>query len=514
MSERGFQLIAILLYFVVMLGIGFYAYRKTKSVDGYMLAERGLSPTMAALSANAADMSGWLLLGLPGAIYAGGLIESWIAIGLTLGAWVNWKFVAPRLRAYSEVADNAITIPSFFSKRFHGEARNVRIVAAVVILVFFTFYVSSGMVAAGKFFVSSFEWNYYAGLAAVGVITVAYTLFGGFLGATLTDVAQGLLMFAALVVVPLVTIYELGGWSDATAAIIDVKPEAFNLFAGFNDKGALIWIVGLISTTAWGLGYFGQPHIIVRFMALRSAAEARVARRISLVWMSVTALGAIFTALVGIGYFAGKPKIALEDPESVFLLMSRIFFHPFVAGLVLAAVLAAIMSSMSSQLIVCASAIVEDLYSISGRRRNARAMLVLSRLSVLAVAVPAALLALNPDSAILELVSFAWSGFGGAFGPVVLLSLYWRKLTAKGALAGLSVGAVTVFVWGNIDVLSDAMYEIVPGFVLNVLACYVVSKLTYVEDAAIDAQFDSMVAISRGAEPTARRSVGRPSLEA
>ena len=495
MSADTYQLLAILLYFAVMLGIGYYAYRRTANVDGYMLAERQLSPGIAALSANAADMSGWLLMGLPGAIYVSGLIEAWIAIGLTVGAWFNWRFIAPRLRAYSEVADNAITIPSFFAKRLKRNSRQLRILAALVILVFFTFYVSSGMVAAGKFFVSSFGWNYFAGMAVVAVVTLVYTLFGGFLGATLTDVAQGLLMLAALIAVPIVTIFELGGWSEATSRITDVKPEAFNLFSGFSNNG-ILWIVTAISTSAWGLGYFGQPHIIVRFMALRSPGEAKTARRISLFWMVLSASGAIFTALIGIGYFAGDPEIKLGkgDSEEVFLVMSRIFFHPFVAGLVLAAVLAAIMSTMSSQMIVCASALVEDLYSLMGRKVSARNLLILSRLSVLGVAIVAALMALDRNSAILQLVEFAWAGFGAAFGPIVILCLYWRKLTPTGALAGLVTGAVTVFVWANVDFLKAKMYEIVPGFLLNLLVAVIVSRLTYTEDPEVDAEFSRMEA--------------------
>ena len=495
MSDQTYQITAILLYFAGMLGIGYYAYRRTANVDGYMLAERQLTPTMAALSANAADMSGWLLMGLPGAIYTAGLIKAWIAIGLTVGAWVNWRFIAPRLRAYSEITDNAITIPSFFAKRLKRNSRQLRIVAALVILVFFTFYVSSGMVAAGKFFVSSFGWNYFVGMFVVALITLAYTLFGGFLGATLTDVAQGLLMLAALIAVPIVTVVELGGWSEATDRIADVKHEAFKLFSGFSGK-AFVWIVATISTAAWGLGYFGQPHIIVRFMALRSPGEAKTARRISLFWMVLTASGAIFTALIGIGYFAGSPEIKLgrNESEEVFLVMSRIFFHPFVAGLVLAAVLAAIMSTMSSQMIVCASALVEDLYSIMGRRVSARNLLVLSRLSVLAVAVVAAFMALDRNSAILKLVEFAWAGFGAAFGPIVILCLYWRKLTATGALAGLVTGAVTVFVWANVDVLKTHMYEIVPGFLLNLIVAILVSRLTYEDDPEVDREFARMKA--------------------
>ena len=492
MSEQAYQMLAIVLYFVAMLGIGYYAYRRTANLNGYVLAERGLRPSIAALSANASDMSGWLLMGLPGAIYTAGLVEAWIAIGLTVGAWLNWKFVAPRLRAYTEIAEDSITIPSFFAKRLKGNARPLRITAALVILVFFTFYVSSGMVAAGKFFVSSFGWNYVLGMVLVAGVTLIYTLFGGFLGATLTDVAQGLLMLAALVVVPVVAIIELGGWDAAVGAATSVNPDAFNLFAGFADQGAFWWTVGIISTAAWGLGYFGQPHIIVRFMALRSVKEAVVARRISLIWMILTGAGAILTALIGIAYFAGNPAIPLEDPETVFLLMSRIFFHPFVAGLVLAAVLAAIMSTMSSQMVVCSSALVEDLYNMVGRTSTPKQQLLLGRLGVLVVAIIAGLMALDQNSAILELVAFAWAGFGAAFGPIVLLSLYWRKLTAIGALAGMVAGAVTVFVWGSIETLHSVMYEIVPGFLLNLLVAVLVSRATYHEDTEVQQEFTAM----------------------
>ena len=490
MSDQTYQITAILLYFAGMLGIGYYAYRRTANVDGYMLAERQLTPTMAALSANAADMSGWLLMGLPGAIYTAGLIKAWIAIGLTVGAWVNWRFIAPRLRAYSEITDNAITIPSFFAKRLKRNSRQLRIVAALVILVFFTFYVSSGMVAAGKFFVSSFGWNYFVGMFVVALITLAYTLFGGFLGATLTDVAQGLLMLAALIAVPIVTVVELGGWSEATDRIADVKHEAFNLFSGFSGN-AFVWIVATISTAAWGLGYFGQPHIIVRFMALRSPGEAKTARRISLFWMVLTASGAIFTALIGIGYFAGSPEIKLgkNESEEVFLVMSRIFFHPFVAGLVLAAVLAAIMSTASAQLLVAASAFAQDIYRRSFRPAAQQAELVwVSRLSVLAIAAAAIYLGLSPDNFILDMVAYAWAGFGAAFGPALLMCLFWRRVTERGVLAGIVTGGITVLIWKQAALLG--LYEIVPGFLLAFLAIYTVSKMDAEPPAKVTELFD------------------------
>ncbi|MBP3223246.1 MAG: sodium/proline symporter PutP [Actinomycetaceae bacterium] len=500
MSELTYQIIALVIYFVLMLLIGFMASRKVKTADSYFLADRKLSPFTAALSANAADMSGWLLMGLPGAIYAAGLFEAWIAIGLTIGAWVNWKFVAPRLRVYSEIADDAITIPSFFSKRLGGDGRPMRIASSLVILVFFTFYVSSGMVAAGKFCESTFGWSYYTGMAIVGVITLMYTLFGGFLAATWTDVAQGLLMAAALIAVPVVAFFRFGGWSPIAEGIdASGVEDVLNLFKGIDD-GAFMWIIALISTAAWGLGYFGQPHIIVRFLALRSAHEARVSRRFSLVWMLVTAAGAVVTALIGLYYYTTSGA-KLADAETVFLELSKILFHPLVAGFVLAAVLAAIMSTMSSQLIVCSSALVEDLYDAKNRDTSVRVELIVSRVAVVVVAVCAALLALDRDSAILDLVAFSWAGFGAAFGPVVLLSLYWKKLTSAGAFAGLVSGAVVTFVWGSIDALHGVMYEIVPGFLVNLCVAIVVSLVTKQNNSSVDEQFERMTTqLARGEE--------------
>ncbi|GAA4748614.1 sodium/proline symporter PutP [Gordonia alkaliphila] len=509
-NEEAWQLAAVIVYFVAMLGIGYYAYRKTKDdLDSYMLADRGLKPWVAALSAGASDMSGWLLMGLPGAIYLYGLVESWIFIGLIVGAWLNWKFVAPRLRAYTEVADDAITVPSFLGKRLHDKAHAVRITCGVIILVFFTFYVSSGMVASGKFFESSFDVDYVVGMLIVAGITMLYTLFGGFLGASLTDVAQGVLVVVALLAVPIIGVIELGGFGATVDAVQAIDPERLSMVSGGSA-------LAIISAVAWGLGYFGQPHIIVRFMALRSPADAPVARRIGIGWMLLCGIGAVGTALVGIAYY-GASLEADNQSETVFLALSQVLFHPFIAGLVLAAVLAAIMSTISSQLIVCSSALVEDLYKLisvkSGWRELAPATYVrLGRLGVLAVAVVAVILALSPSNSILSLVAFAWAGFGSAFGPVVILSLYWRRLTTAGALAGIITGAVVAFVWGQdsfhsflADRAPDSVasfvadtYEIIPGFLIGMLAIVVVSLLTRRADPeAVDAEFDAAVTASR-----------------
>jgi sodium/proline symporter len=450
-------------------------------------------------------MSGWLLLGLPGAVYAFGLVEAWIAVGLTVGAWLNWKFVAPRLRAYTEVAKNSITIPSFLENRFRDRTRMLRIVAGVIILVYFTFYVSSGMVSGGKFFDSSFGSSYLAGMLLVAGITIIYTLFGGFLGASLTDVAQGLLMLAALVTVPTVAIFQMGGWGemvDSVRAADAALGEGTNRLSFFANA---TW-VGVISALAWGLGYFGQPHIIVRFMALRSAKDAVAGRRIGVAWMAICAFGAVMTAVVGIAYVQANPGTALQDPETVFLVLAQILFHPFVAGLVLAAVLAAVMSTISSQLIVCSSALVEDLYKLTGRTASPRAGLWLGRAGVIIVSIVAILLALDPESSVLALVAFAWAGFGASFGPVIVLSLFWRKFTAWGALSSLVVGAIIVFWWGNMpdDAWGGAfaLYEIVPGFALALIVGIAVSLATHRRDPEIEAEFDEAVAVSKGAEIT------------
>lgn len=361
MSDQAYQFMAILAYFIVMICIGLWANSKTKNLDDYMLGGRNLKPGVAALSAGASDMSGWLLMGLPGAVYLSGLVEAWLAIGLTAGAWVNWKIVAPRLRAYTEVSHNSITIPSFLDNRLKGNTRVLRVISGVIILVFFTFYVSSGMVAGGVFFQSSFGTSYLTGMLLVAGVTVLYTFFGGFLGASYTDLFQGLLMLIALLLVPIVGVFLVGGPGEMVNRIEAVNPDALSLFAGGTA-------VGIISSLAWGLGYFGQPHIIVRFMALRTPADAKAGRRIGIGWMLLTVLGAIGTALVGLAYYGNRPGEEPTDPEAIFLDMSQVLFHPLVAGFVLAAVLAAIMSTISSQLIVSSSALVEDLCNLAAKR--------------------------------------------------------------------------------------------------------------------------------------------------
>ncbi|MFD1864868.1 sodium/proline symporter PutP [Planococcus chinensis] len=484
MTDTTYQIIALVIYMAAMLFIGWYAYKKTVNLTDYMLGGRGLGAAVGALSAGAADMSGWLLMGLPGAIYVSGLVEVWIAIGLTIGAYLNWFFVAPRLRVYSFVTSDSITIPSFLENRLKDKSRLLRIVSGIIILIFFTFYVSSGMVAGGVFFESSFGLDYQLGLVIVSAVVVAYTLFGGFLAVSYTDFVQGLMMFLALIAVPIIGVFVTGGFGQTAESIRSVDPTFLSLTAGAS-------FIGVISAVAWGLGYFGQPHIIVRFMAISTLKEVRQARRIGIGWMILSLLGATATALVGIAYFQQNPDMTLGDPEGVFIVLGQIFFHPLIAGFMLAAVLAAIMSTISSQLIVTSSALIEDLYKIAFKKASTdKQYVTLGRLAVLVIALIAGFLAWERNDTILDLVAYAWAGFGAAFGPIILLSLFWRKLTTWGALAGMVVGAATVIIWDSLDwEFAVNLYEIVPGFLLCLIAAVVVSLATFKPNAQIEEEF-------------------------
>lgn len=483
-QEQMYQLVAIIVYMAVLLAIGWYAYKKTSNLTDYMLGGRSLGPIATALSAGAADMSGWLLMGLPGVIYVTGLGKSWMAIGLVAGAYINWLIVAPRLRAYTYVNDT-ITIPSFLEKRLLDKSRLLRIVTGIIILVFFTFYVSSGMVSGGKFFLSSFGLDYHIGLLVVAAVVIAYTLFGGFLAVSYTDVIQGAIMFLALILVPIIGLTYTGGIAETISTVKSASPLHFSFFEG-------VTAISIISSLAWGLGYFGQPHIIVRFMAIKTIKETRSARRIGIGWMFLSMLGAVFTAIVGYAYFL-QQGATIDDPETVFIVLGQIIFHPIIAGVILAAVLSAVMSTISSQLIVTSSALIEDLYKVFNKTPKSDSYYVfLGRVAVFAVSVVAIMLAWPNNESVLDLVSFAWSGFGSAFGPLILLSLYWRKTTSQGAVAGLIVGAVVVFVWEKFKWFE--LYEIVPGFLLSLITIVVVSLITYKPNKEIDETFDAAVA--------------------
>ena len=466
-------IVAFTAYLLLMVVIGFVAWRRTRTFDDYILGGRSLGPYVTALAAGASDMSGWLMMGLPGALYLTGASEGWIAVGLIIGAWFNWRFVAGPLRVYTERANNALTLPDYFTHRFEDRSKLLRILSALVILVFFAIYCASGIVAGARLFENMFGRPYATALWVGAACTIAYVLIGGFLAVSWTDTIQASLMITALILAPVMAYLAVEGqlqpgqdWSAIVSA------EKFDLFKGAS-------FVGIVSLLAWGLGYFGQPHILVRFMAADSVASIPRARRIGMTWMVLCLGGAVAVGLVGIPYFAVHTQQAAgvqANAETVFIEIARQLFNPWIAGLLLAAILAAVMSTLSCQLLVCSSALTEDIYRVFLRKNATQRELVwVGRAMVFAIAVVAIVIAGNPNSRVLSMVSYAWAGFGAAFGPVILLSLFWRGMTRNGALAGIVVGAVTVVVWKQGGWLG--LYEIVPGFVLGALAVVLVSKL-------------------------------------
>ncbi|MFB4354833.1 sodium/proline symporter PutP [Pantoea sp. BS_4] len=480
------MLVTFLIYILGMVLIGFIAWRSTKNFDDYILGGRSLGSVVTALSAGASDMSGWLLMGLPGAIFLSGISESWIAIGLIIGAWLNWKIVAGRLRVQTEHHDNALTLPDFFTSRFEDRSKILRVISAVVILMFFTIYCASGVVAGARLFESTFGMDYATALWAGAAATILYTLVGGFLAVSWTDTVQASLMIFALILTPLIVIMAVGGLSDSLAVIQAKSTENLDMFKGLN-------VVAVLSLLGWGLGYFGQPHILARFMAADSHQSIRTARRIGMAWMILCLAGAVAVGFFGIAYFQNNPGEAAgvtQNGERVFIELARILFNPWVAGILLSAILAAVMSTLSCQLLVCSSALTEDLYKGFLRKNASQKELVwVGRLMVLLVALIAIALAANPENRVLGLVSYAWAGFGAAFGPVVLFGVCWKRMNRNGALAGMVVGAVTVVVWKQYGWLG--LYEIIPGFILASLAIVVFSLASSAPSTQAMARFDA-----------------------
>ena len=491
-----FTMISLGLYFLVMLGIGLYSFNQSSTnVEGYMLGGRNLSPKVTALSAGASDMSGWMLMGLPGAMYVSGISSAWIAVGLVIGAYLNYLLVAPRLRVYTELAKNAITIPDYFENRFNDSSHSLRIISSIVIVVFFTLYTSSGVVAGGKLFESSFGLSYELGLYITAGVVVAYTLVGGFKAVSITDFVQGCIMFVSLILVPIVVLIELDGFNGAANQLATYEADFLDLFVDASN-GQTMSLIGIISLLSWGLGYFGQPHIIVRFMAIRSVSGMQTARRIGISWMLVSITGALATGILGLA-FVTKTQTDLQDPETIFIYLSQILFHPLISGFLLGAILAAIMSTISSQLLVTSSSLTGDFYQAFLRKdASQKELITAGRISVALVALVAIYLAYDRNSTILSLVSNAWAGFGAAFGPVVLFSLLWKKMTRVSAILGMLFGAITVLVWIyspmtiNGQSLSSWMYEIVPGFVVCSLTIVIVSLLSRQNDPLVNDTFD------------------------
>jgi len=453
-------------YLIALMGIGIYFCRKNKDIEDYLLGGRSMGAWVTALSAQASDMSGWLLMGLPGAIYLAGLSGAWIAIGLFIGTILNWRFVSGRLRIYTQKTQ-AITLPGFFAERFADPTGLLRIISAIIILIFFTIYSSSGLVATGRLFESTFDVSYHAAVIVGGIIIVAYTFLGGFMAVCWTDLFQGLLMVLSLVIVPALALHKIGG-TPAISQAMAVKDLSMSLIPDTSSVSML----GILSTLAWGLGYFGQPHILARFMSAQSLPKLRRSMWIAIIWVFVSLVGAVVIGLVGIGLF---DNLGDREEEKVFIYMIKEVTGPWLGGVMLAAILSAIMSTIDSQLLVSSSALTEDFYQkIIKRSAGTREVMLVGRLCVIVISVVALVLALNPQDTILEIVAYAWGGFGAAFGPLVLFALFSRRTTWQAALLGMIVGTVTLVLWERSS-LEDKMYEIVPGFLANCLTILVIN---------------------------------------
>lgn len=466
-------LITFSIYLVLMLSIGIFGYLSTRNLSDYILGGRSLGSFVTALSAGASDMSGWLLMGLPGAVFLSGISEAWIAIGLVIGAWANWTFVAARLRIYTEKCGNALTLPEYLSSRFEDKSNVIRVITASVILVFFTIYCASGVVAGARLFQNMFGLSYSMALWIGASATILYVLIGGFFAVSWTDTVQASLMIFALVLVPIMVVFDNGG---ITASVNHIE----TLKASYLSMTNHLDFIAIISLLAWGFGYFGQPHILVRFMASESAKTIPNARRIGMTWMILCLAGAVSVGFFGISYYAHHPELAASvnaNPETIFIELAKQLFSPWLAGLFLAAILAAVMSTLSCQLLVCSSALTEDFYKSFLRKQATQKELVwFGRTMVLLISIIAIVIASNPDSKVLKMVSYAWAGFGAAFGPVILLSLLWSRMNKAGTIAGMIVGAVTVIVWKQYAWFD--LYEIIPGFVFSTIAIFVFSLIT------------------------------------
>ena len=509
------KLIAFVIYLGFMIYIGLRNANKNNSSSDFFLGGRKVGPWVTALSAEASDSSAWLLMGLPGLCYLGGVRETfWTALGLILGTYLNWLFIAKPLRKCSVAFGDSITIPEFFTNRFKDKSHLLSILSVIFIVFFFTIYTASGFVACAKLFNSVFGLPYHAGLAIGLLVILCYTITGGYTAVCTTDFVQGALIFIAFVFSATIAVFALGGPADAIAQV-----QAFDARALANEFGENIQKtfsgnqsfkgMSIVSALAWGLGYFGMPHIIVRFMGIRSNSEIKKARRIGTVWMVISYIGTFLIGTLGTAYLlnhgvllgTGTENIVVEgvtqfgDAETVFSATMLKMYPAFIGGIFLCAILAASMSTADSQLLAASSAVGQDIYKgIINKNADEKTVLNVSRFVVFVIALIALFLSLNPNSSIFSLVSYAWAGFGATFGPLVILALYWRGMTAKGAIAGLISGFIAVVLWHNVPASIHpifGLYEIMPGFVICLLFSVVISILDKNKNAEMLAEYDN-----------------------
>lgn len=506
-QSRVWVIAAFALYLVLMIIIG-AKYINSKSSEDYFLGSRGLNKWVAAFSSQASDMSSWLLMGLPGAIYLSGIGQIWIAIGLFIGTVFNWVFISARLRRYTIRAGNALTLPEYFANRFHDKSKRILVISSVITVIFFLVYTASALSAGGKLFNIVFGIDYKIALFIGAFVILAYTFMGGFMAVCVTDFIQGMLMLVCLMAVPIISLFFIGGFGAVPELLNESSiPYGTDSFLNiFNSDGSEIGIIGIISQLGWGLGYCGMPHILTRFMAVKSECELKKSRVIAIIWVIISLSFACLIGVVGRVYLL--PKVlggAGSSSENVFIEMITKMFSqdisvPFIGGLFLCGILAAIMSTADSQLLVTSSSVSEDLYrGIINKNAGEKHVLFISRLTVLAVAVLAFFIALNPNNSIMGLVSIAWAGLGSAFGPVVLLSLFWKRSNINGAVAGMISGGATVLIWEYIPLINGqtlgkatGLYSLVIGFAIGIVSMVLFSLATKEPDNEILKEFSDV----------------------
>ncbi len=485
--------LVIAVYMICMIGIGVYYSKRNKNMSDYVLGGRQLNPWVTAMSAQASDMSGWLLTGLPGLAYlsvAGFKEAAWTAIGLAIGTFLNWVLVGKRLRSFTEISGNALTLPDYLENRFRDTTMVLKAATAVAIVIFFLIYTSSMFVAGAKLFSTIFPISYTTALLISSLVIVAYTFLGGFLAVCMTDTIQGTLMFFGVLVVPIVGTFLAGG-VGATVSAVD--PSTWHLFP--TGDGTITAVV-IASALAWGLGYFGQPHILVRFMAISKPKDIKPATIVAMIWVIISLTAAVLVGVVGRAYLA--QPLADGQHETIFMVMVIQMFNPVITGVLLSAILAAIMSTASAQLLVTSSALAGDFYKGMFRRQaGEKEVLWVNRIAVLVVSAIAMGMALDPNSSIFGIVSYAWAGLGASFGPTVLMSLYWKRMTRRGAVAGVCTGAVGTIVFKYLKTHVGgifSIYELLPAFILSVVVIIIVSLLDKAPEREIQQEFDEAVA--------------------
>ncbi len=499
-GEQIILMVSMSVYMVAVLIIGIVYAQRNKTTDDFFLGGRRLGPLVTAMSAEASDMSSYLLMGVPGVAYLTGFADAgWTAIGLILGTYLNWLFVAKRLRRYTVVANNSITLPDFFSNRFHDKSKILMSISALIILIFFIPYTASGFAACGKLFESLLGINYQVAMLVSALVVVLYTAIGGFLAESVTDLIQGLLMSVALVVILFFGISAAGG-IDSVVDNANSMPGFLSMVRSFvpeTGKSAPYGFITIISTLAWGLGYFGMPHVLLRFMAIRKENKLKTSRRIATVWVVISLFSALLIGIIGAAVVKN-----IDDPETIFIVLARklggnSFILLVFAGIILAGILAATMSTSDSQLLVASSSVSQNFFKgIVYKNADNRLIMWVSRATVVVIAIIGAIIALNPNNSVFEVVSFAWAGFGAAFGPVVLFALFWKRTTLWGAFAGMLSGSVMIFVWkflvrklgGVFDI-----YELLPAFIIASLAIFVVSLMCKQPSKEIMDEFDLVV---------------------